>query len=188
MPAIVFSNARSNAWKQNLEADCLVRPFPAQRSALNLRTWALGFRVSLPHLHDRCLRVAMLRLTLFVLLLTARFITAATPPPELYSPLLSSKIRTTAQGESNPPKYPQYTDATSGKWQDFIPDTWTSGFFPATLYALNTRAKLCNTGDGDAWVALGRQWSTGEIPLETKNTLVHDVGFVSMPFVEEYYL
>ena len=129
----------------------------------------------------------MLRLTLFALSLTARFIAAATPPPELYSPLLSSKIRTTAQGESNPPKYPQYTDAT-GKWQDFIPDTWTSGFFPTTLYALNTRAKLCNTGDGDAWVALGRQWSTGLIPLETKNTLFHDVGFVSMPFVEEYYL
>jgi hypothetical protein len=114
--------------------------------------------------------------------------TAASPAPELYSPLISSKILTIAQAQPNPPTYPQYTDSTAGKWQYFVPDTWTSGFFPATLYALNTRAKLCGSGGGDTWVQLGRQWSTGEIPLEQKNTDGHDVGFLSMPFVEEYYL
>ena len=130
----------------------------------------------------------MLRPTFFCLscIILAIPTTAATPPPQLYSPLISSKVRSTATSESNPPIYPQYTDSTVGQWQDFVPDTWTTGFFPATLYALNTRAKLCGTGDGGTWVQLGRQWSTGEIPLETNNTVGHDVGFLSMPFVEEY--
>jgi len=50
------------------------------------------------------------------------------------------------------------------------------------LYALNTRAELCETGDDASWVNLGRQWSTGEILLETNNHVGHDVGFLSMPF------
>lgn len=107
------------------------------------------------------------------------------PPPELYSPLISQKILKIAQNEPNPAKYPQYTDRTAGTWQYFSPNTWTSGFFPATLYALNTRAKLCGTNDGDSWAQLGRQWSTAEIPLEANNTVGHDVGFLSMPFMEE---
>jgi hypothetical protein len=130
----------------------------------------------------------MSRFTLFLSsFIIGLVIAAATPSPELYSQLISSKIRTIAQNEPSPATYPQYTDST-GKWQYFSPNTWTSGFFPAMLYALNTRAKLCNTGDGDTWVALGRQWSAGEIPLETKNSVGHDVGFLSMPFVEEYYM
>lgn len=128
----------------------------------------------------------MLHFTLFVSSFIAFTNAAATPSPQLYSPLISSKVRIIAQGQPSPPTYPQFTDSSAGKWQDFAPNTWTSGFFPATLYALNTRAKLCGTTDGDGWVALGRQWSTGLIPLEMQNTLGHDVGFVSMPFVEEY--
>jgi len=108
-------------------------------------------------------------------------------PSELFSPFISSKILAVAKNESNPPRYPQYTDRITGIWEDFVPDTWTTGFFPVTLYALNTRAELCHKNDGDSWVELGRQWSTGEIPLETKNTQGHDVGFLSMPFQEEYY-
>lgn len=130
----------------------------------------------------------MSRPTLLLSSFIALVIAAATPPPELYSPLITSKIRTVAQSESNPATYPQYTDSTVGKWQYFQPDIWTSSFFPAMLYALNTRAKLCGTGDGDTWVELGRQWSTGVIPLETQNHVGHDVGFLSIPFVEEYYL
>src|ERR1700733_9366238 len=122
----------------------------------------------------------MSRPTLLLSSFIALVIATATPPPELYSPLISSKIRTIAQSESNPTTYPQYTDSTVGKWQYFQPDIWTSSFFPAMLYALNTRAKLCGTGDGDTWVELGRQWSTGVIPLETKNDVGHDVGFLSM--------
>lgn len=119
--------------------------------------------------------------TLFFLVATAQ----STPPSQLYDPLVSQKILKTAQNEPNPAKYPQYTDRTAGAWQYFATDTWTSGFFPATLYALNTRAKLCGKSDGDSWVQLGRQWSTGEIALQTKNSVGHDVGFISMPFIEE---
>lgn len=110
---------------------------------------------------------------------------ASTPPSELYSTLISQKILKIAQSEPSPATYPQYTDRTAGLWQYFSPDTWTSGFFPATLYALNTRAQLCQTSDGVTWADLGRQWSTAEIPLEAQNSVGHDVGFLSMPFVEE---
>lgn len=67
----------------------------------------------------------------------------------------------------------------------FPPDQWTVGFFPATLYELNRRAQLCGTDDGNSWVELGREWSTGEVPLEAASHLQHDVGFASMPFVAE---
>lgn len=110
---------------------------------------------------------------------------AVTPPAELYSPLIAQKILKTAQSLSSPPTYPQYTDRTVGNWIDFQPDTWTTGFLPVTLYELNTRATLCGTSDGPSWVALGQQWSAGEVPLEAHSTLGHDVGFVSMPFQEE---
>ena len=109
----------------------------------------------------------------------------STPPTELYSPLIQQKVLKIAQAEPNPANYPEYTDRILGNWQYFPPDTWTTGFFPTTLYALNTRAKLCGTNDGDTWVQLGRSWSAAEIPLETTNSIGHDVGFVSMPFMEE---
>jgi len=123
----------------------------------------------------------------FVYLLLLRLVATASPPPELYSPLISSKILTIAKHESNPPTYPQYTDRVAGIWKYFSPNTWTSGFFPVLQYAMNTRAELCNQTNGSSWVKLGRQWSTGLIPLEKSNTLGHDVGFVSMPFQEEHY-
>ncbi|GBE82687.1 d-4,5 unsaturated -glucuronyl hydrolase-like protein [Sparassis crispa] len=109
------------------------------------------------------------------------------PPAELYSPLVAQKILRTALTEHEPAIYPQYTDRTAGDWIYFVPDLWTSGFFPATLYAMNTRAKLCHSkaGNTSQWLELGRQWSTAEVPLEHNNTVGHDVGFLSYPFVEE---
>lgn len=110
---------------------------------------------------------------------------AATPPAELYSPLIGQKVLTIASNESVG-LYPEYTDRTQGIWKYFDPNTWTTGFFPATLYALNTRSQLCSAVEnGTDWLSLGRQWSTGEIPFEINNTLMHDVGFVSFPFQEE---
>ncbi|KAJ7184363.1 glucuronyl hydrolase [Mycena filopes] len=84
----------------------------------------------------------------------------------------------------------KYTDTSAGHWLDFSPDTWTSGFFPATLYALNTRKTLCGAttanGLGAAnWLTWGRSTSNGLIPLEAHNNQGHDVGFLSFPFVEE---
>lgn len=123
-------------------------------------------------------------------LLTSTLATAATPPKTLFSPLIPHKILATARAVR--PQYPQYTDTTTGTWKWFSPDTWTSGFFPATLYAMNTREHLCGAsasagaGGGKAnWADLGRAWSTNLIPLETKTGVGHDVGFLSFPFVEE---
>ncbi|KAI0933567.1 hypothetical protein AcV5_005683 [Taiwanofungus camphoratus] len=109
------------------------------------------------------------------------------PPIELYSPLVAEKISEIALSPPNPMKYPQYTDRVAGDWQYFVPDLWTSGFFPATLYVMHSRAQLCEWGTGNAsqWLTLGRQWSAPETPLETNNTVGHDVGFLSYPFVDE---
>ncbi|KAF7777605.1 CAZyme family GH88 [Agaricus bisporus var. burnettii] len=115
---------------------------------------------------------------------------AATVPNELFSSLVPQKILATFNDLPNPTQYPQYTDQRAGDWQYFNPNTWTSGFFPSTLYALNTRRTLCGAtsrnGLGIAnWLELGREASRALIPLETKNSQGHDVGFLSFPFVEE---
>ncbi|KAH7927061.1 glycoside hydrolase family 88 protein [Leucogyrophana mollusca] len=123
----------------------------------------------------------------FSLLLSPSYaLNARSPyPEELYSSLIQQKVLKIAQDEPNPAQYPQYTDRVAGVWQYFVPNTWTTGFFPATLYELNTRAQLCKLQDQPDWVDLGRQWSTAEILLETNNTVGHDVGFLSFPFVQE---
>jgi len=101
--------------------------------------------------------------------------------------LVAEKVLRTALSPPEPVQYPQYTDRTIGDWLYFVPDLWTTGFFPATLHAMHTRAQLCGWGAKNAteWSTLGRQWSTAEVPLETKNTVGHDVGFLSYPFVDE---
>lgn len=114
----------------------------------------------------------------------------AAVPSQLFSNLIPTKILATANSLPNPIRYPQYTDQTAGKWQLFSPNTWTSGFFPVTLYALNTRKILCGTTSSNNlaiadWLNLGRSTSSGLIPLETSNSVGHDVGFISFPFVEE---
>ncbi|EIN08034.1 d-4,5 unsaturated-glucuronyl hydrolase-like protein [Punctularia strigosozonata HHB-11173 SS5] len=116
---------------------------------------------------------------------------ALTAPPELFSPLVSQKILAIAQNTSSLASrvYPQYTTRDTGSWLWFVPDTWTTGFFPATLYAMQDRSTLCpksvaNTKGAD-WVDLGRAWSTAEIPLEINTGVGHDVGFLSFPFVDE---
>jgi hypothetical protein len=126
-----------------------------------------------------------------VYLLSALALAAAqTVPPQLYSGIIPTKVLATAKSLPAPIQYPQYTDTSVGNWLDFVPDTWTSGFFPTTLYALNTRKTVCGAtaanGLGSAdWVNLGRAASNGLIPLETHNNQGHDVGFLSFPFVQE---
>ena len=111
----------------------------------------------------------------------------ATPPPELFSPLIGQKFLATAQTHRSPAQYPQWTDRNTGAWDWFSPDTWTSGFFPVALYALRDRATLCPSSGLNAtdWVTLAQTWSAAEIPLETKTGVGHDVGFLSFPFVQE---
>ncbi len=114
---------------------------------------------------------------------------SAQPPAELFSSSIASKILATTNSLPDSIQYPQWT-TTAGDWSLFPPDTWTSGFFPATLYALNTRKTLCGSTGGtglDAadWLSLGRATSAALAPLTTTNTVGHDVGFLSFPYIEE---
>ena len=112
---------------------------------------------------------------------------AAEPPEELYSPLVSSKILATAHDTRDGKSYPHNTDQVNGIWNYVGTDWWTSGFFPATLYSMNRRSELCpNTADAPAdWVNLGQVWSADLTRLLIKNSVGHDVGFISFPFVDE---
>ncbi|KAI0747607.1 d-4,5 unsaturated-glucuronyl hydrolase-like protein [Daedaleopsis nitida] len=112
-------------------------------------------------------------------------------PSELFSPLVAQKVLKTALEfqHHSPPQYPQLTDRVKGEWQWFDADGWTTGFFPATLYAMYERTKLCHksnaAGNAAQWLELGRTWATGEISLESHNSVGHDVGFLSFPFMDE---
>jgi len=114
-------------------------------------------------------------------------------PPELFSPLIPQKVLNTFNALPSPIQYPQYTDTVAGTWLYFSPNTWTSGFFPATGYALNTRKALCGAtptnglGRGD-WLSLARSASNGLLSINADDGIEHDVGFISFPFVEELAL
>ena len=126
--------------------------------------------------------------TLFALS-TLPFVLAGVPP-ELFSPLVAQKSLATFHALPSPIEYPQYTDTTAGKWMYFAPNTWTSAFFPSSLYLLNTRAGLCgataSNGLGTAdWLDLARSASTALLSVNARSGLGHDVGFISDPFAAE---
>jgi len=111
-------------------------------------------------------------------------------PPELFSPLIPQKLLATAQlAQRTPTLYPEYTTRDAGAWLFFGADTWTSGFLPATFYALAERAAICprsmNGMTSAQWLEIARSSVTGEIPLEVLTHVGHDVGFLSFPFVDE---
>lgn len=113
-------------------------------------------------------------------------------PAELFSSLIPQKVLATFNALPSPIRYPQYTD-TAGQWIYFNPNLWTSGFFPVTGYAVNTRATLCGAtlanGLGVAnWLDLARSASNGLLSLDASHGIGHDVGFLSFPFVEELTL
>ncbi|KAK0224995.1 glycoside hydrolase family 88 protein [Armillaria nabsnona] len=128
---------------------------------------------------------------LFILtsaVLVAHLALAQIVATNLYSSLIPSKVLVTANKLNN--KFPQYTDSSAGVWKLFSADKWTSGFFPATLYALETRKSLCgatsaNRLDAADWASLGRKTSAGLAALMKSNNVGHDVGFLSFPFVHE---
>ncbi|KAJ7273076.1 glycoside hydrolase family 88 protein [Mycena rebaudengoi] len=127
--------------------------------------------------------------TSLCLLSTLAPLALASVPPQLFSGLIPVKVLATANSLPAAIRYPQYT-TSGGDWLLFGPDTWTSAFFPATLYALNTRKSLCGATPGNGlsiadWLRLGRSTSNGLIPLEIRNGQGHDQGFLSFPFVEE---
>jgi hypothetical protein len=119
------------------------------------------------------------------------------PPQQLTSSLVASKLGNTASKLANPPTYPQWTYlAGNGSWQYFRAATWTSGFFPASLYLMNTRKSvLCNndnsTGQTD-WLAAAESWMEGLDPVANPNAglfgVRHDVGFLSFGWFEALML
>ena len=114
-------------------------------------------------------------------------------PSELFSSLIPQKVLNTFNALPSPIQYPQYTDTIAGTWLYFTPNTWTSGFFPAAGYALNTRKTLCGATPTNAlavgdWLSLARSASNGLLSLNASDGLGHDVGFISFPFVEELAL
>lgn len=116
-------------------------------------------------------------------------LSVVTLPTEVFSALIPQKVLATANNFRSPSQYPQYTDRVAGDWQFFSPDTWTTGFFPSTLYALHNRSQLCDHDVGKLketdWLGLGRRWSAAEVPLEVRTGVGHDVGFLSFPFMDE---
>ncbi|KAK0492186.1 glycoside hydrolase family 88 protein [Armillaria luteobubalina] len=120
--------------------------------------------------------------------LVAHLALAQTITRDLYSSLIPSKVLATAKKLNN--KFLQYTDSSAGVWKLFSADKWTSGFFPATLYALEKRKMLCgvtsvNRLDAADWADLGRKTSARLAALTKSNNVGHDVGFLSFPFVHE---
>lgn len=108
-----------------------------------------------------------------------------TVPDELWSPLVAQKVYKTAANVSST-SYPQLTDRVQGKWINYGVDYWTSGFLPAELYAMRRREELCpSLKSSYDWLELGREWSRGLLSLIPKNSVGHDVGFISFPFLEE---
>lgn len=132
----------------------------------------------------------------FTVLVLAPLLAAAIPkiPIELYSPLISQKLLETSQKFSaSNTVYPQWTtiSPSDGKWQFFRTDTWTSGFFPASMILMYERGQMCPDGslvsqqDATTNLDQGRTWSVPLTGLETTNNVKHDVGFISFPFWEE---
>ncbi|KAK0474786.1 glycoside hydrolase family 88 protein [Armillaria novae-zelandiae] len=120
--------------------------------------------------------------------LVAHLALAQTVATDLYSSLIPSKVLATAKKLNN--QFPQYTDSSAGVWKLFSADKWTSGFFPATLYALEKRKMLCGATSANGlnaadWADLGRKTSAGLATLTKSNNVGHDVGFLSFPFVHE---
>ena len=126
--------------------------------------------------------------TLFVLS-TLPFVLAVVPP-ELFSPLIAQKSLATFNALPSPIEYPQYTNTTTDDWVYFDPNTWTSAFFPSSLYLLNTRAELCGATTSNElgstnWLDLARSASTALLSLNASAGIGHDVGFISDAFVAE---
>ncbi|KIY62716.1 glycoside hydrolase family 88 protein [Cylindrobasidium torrendii FP15055 ss-10] len=123
---------------------------------------------------------------------TAEVVLAQSPPSQLWSSIVPKKIKAAYDSVTTDRPYPQWTGIKTdvGDWQLFPADTWTSGFFPSTLYALNARLSMCgateSNGLGQAdWLKLARTNSASLASLTKSNTVGHDVGFLAFPFMDE---
>lgn len=110
---------------------------------------------------------------------------AITPPKDLYAKTISTKLSRTTKNYAG--TYPQVTNhGNPATWVLISPASWTSSFFPATMYELHRRQTLCPShSDGVNWLTRGRKWSDAVLAMSNGNHQGHDQGFLSFPFVEE---
>jgi hypothetical protein len=114
---------------------------------------------------------------LLVSYLAAAFTSAADVPTVAFSSVIPEKVLATAkQLSSHAGSYPHITNYNNPtQWVWAGADWWTSGFFPATLYALNERASLCKSSEGldiANWLVEGQSASNALIPLTNGNSQV----------------
>jgi hypothetical protein len=95
--------------------------------------------------------------------------------------------------EGVPEEFPHYTHMGETRYKYFPSSTWTSGFFPGSLWALYERVMRhnCNVADGvsqQELLDLAKVWQEG-MTKEQFNTNTHDIGFMIMPsFGRDYQL
>jgi len=116
---------------------------------------------------------------------------AADVPAVAFSHLVPEKVLATArQLKAHPASYPHISNkATPSQWAWEKADWWTSGFFPATLYALNTRASLCPSSasiDIANWLYEGQSASSALIPLTNGNGQVRCSMYRSGPVTQMF--
>lgn len=90
-------------------------------------------------------------------------------------------------------EFPHYTHVGGTRYKYFPSSTWTSGFFPGSLWALYERAMRHKCGIADVasqqelW-NLAKAWQEG-MEKEQFNSNTHDIGFMIMPsFGREHQL
>ena len=126
---------------------------------------------------------------------TSPFALENPPPKQLTAPLVAAKLSNTVAklASSGPPAYPQWTYLSgNASWQYFPAATWTSGFFPASLYLMNTRKSVLCKGDNATgqtnWLTSAESWMQGLDPVANPNAglfgVRHDVGFLSFGWFE----
>lgn len=103
----------------------------------------------------------------------------------LYGHGFGRKIVELAQkSEGVPEEFPHYTHMGEIRYKYFPSSTWTSGFFPGSLWALYERVVRYNCDiDGisqQELLDLAKNWQEG-IKKEQFNTNTHDIGFLIMP-------
>ncbi|QRV91455.1 glycoside hydrolase family 88 protein [Ceratobasidium sp. AG-Ba] len=115
------------------------------------------------------------------------------PPQQLVSPLIATKLEKIALKLSSPPTYPQWTYLSgNGSWEYFPAAKWTSGFFPASLYLMNTRKNELCKGDNSTgltdWLSDAQTWMQGLDPVANPEaglfSVRHDVGFLAFGWIE----
>jgi hypothetical protein len=110
----------------------------------------------------------------------------------LYSPINAQKLLAMANDTTalNSGWYPEYT-TRDGQWVWFapMPDGWTAGLFPAALYVMQDRERMCPAlATGTDWLSLARQWTAPLLKQLTGPTVLSSLGFLSYPFQYELIL